>query len=289
MTLPLLTVTFNGYTMGGPDSPIGVRNVSGWLGLPGGVMRGEERASDHGDESSPVRQGPRRVVVEALNRDYPNRDAVFEDLRTVFAAESVTDRTTRPLTVTYKGVSRYVNAKLLDFKPVEDVKLLAAGFQPFRVEFICPDPRIFGPRITMTAPLVTPAEGVMIEDDLGIPFDLPAEPIGGSVVLSNPGTARDGSDVTVTLEGPQNGQPGVINESTGGELFFDFELVDGDVLTISSEHGGALNGVYRQSAWPSREARRLRAKPGQNIFTAIGQAGGAGAPTIRVDLDPAYL
>lgn len=290
MTAPhLIRVTFRGYTLGGAGADIGVTGIDGWIGTAGAQTSSDQGNVGHGSLPAPNRQGRRTVVVSGLIRDTNRRDEVLDRLESLFAVADADDDSVERLDVEMAGRSRYAWAQLLDWQPNTDVKLWAAGFTAVRLTLLCPDPRVFSERITATAPLAVPSAAVTVTDTLAVPFDLPAEPIGGTVTIVNPGTARSGSDVTVTLTGEQVGGVGVLHVTTSAAQLYDLELEATDVLEFSTEDGTTLNGEQRQAVHPSRPAQKLRARPGLNEYSALGQAGAAGAPTIRVDIDPAYL
>lgn len=287
MTAPhLIRVTFRGYTIGGPGADIGVTGISGWIGTAGAQTSSDQGGVGHGSPPAPNRQGRRTVVVDGLIRNTNRRDEVLRLLRGVFAVADADDDSVERLDVDMAGEQLYAWAQLLDWEPNTNVRLWEAGFTAVRLTLLCPDPRVFGPRVSAVAPLVVPTEGVVITDTLEVPFDLPAEPLGGTVTIVNPGST--GSNVTVTLVGEQLGGVGVVHTTSSAAQLYDLELEPTDVLVFSTEDGTTLNGEQRQAVHPSRPAQKLRARPGLNEYAALAQAG-TGAPTIRVDLDPAYL
>lgn len=279
-----VTFTWRGVTFGVDPFQLSKNGVQGWLNRADVARENIQSPSGHGSADTPAVARPRQITLRGFVKGTrATRDELIQQLRDVMWLNAPWDASTEPLVGTMGGRTGRVQAQLDSFDP--STEAWAQGAQtPWVATFNCPNPRILGDSITVTAPLS--AATVRTRLPQRMPFRMAANPIGGVVSVLNPGTDRSGSFVTVTLTGAQSGTVGVRSITTGALVTYDLSLGTADVLTVGSETGGALNGEYRKPQPYSSPAWRLRAQPGVNVYEALAKPG-AGSPAISVTVEPA--
>lgn len=282
-----VTVTWRQVTFTGDGATTYfIDGLAGILGLPGVQFGNTNSTRGHGSLVTAGRVQSRTAQLDGMIFFDPNspaqRDAAVLELQNSMVPTASLDTRTEILAVTMAGRTRRYKAQLQDFDIDTDPRSWATGAVPFKVQWRCPDPRAFGDTLAGTATLVVNTPGVKLPRRL--PFRLAAQPIGGRVVLFNPGNDPEGSPATFTLTGSQVGTVGVRNTTTGAAVIFGFGLGSADTLVVDTEAGGGkLNGEYRPQIGGRSITADMRLAPGVNIIDALGTAVGDGStPTISV-------
>lgn len=280
-----ITIQWRGLTLGGAGSDFGVSKLENWFGLTGASFE-TLAAVGHGQEVTPGSQGPRFPYAEGWLRATPDtRDALIAELESYMIPRRSDDDDTEPLTILAGGRTATAKAQLVDFRPDTDVRDWESGLIGWRAQWRCPDPRKYGAQISATASLIADIAGVTLPRTM--PFTMTPKPLGGQVTIVNTGNDPEGSPTVIVLTGPQLGNVGVINTTTGAVLKYGFALGISDQLRIDTEAGGAfLNGEYRPPASLGYVTADLRAAPGTNVYRALGIAE-PGSPSITVLVEPA--
>ncbi len=288
MNLHDIVIEWRGVTFtGSARTPYFVDEFDGWIGSPGAERVSESRSSGHG--RVPAAGVQRERVVQAggliLSSSAADRNILVDNLRQVMRANRSDDASTEPLTITLGGRTDTADAQLDLFKPLTDPRSWGSGGVPWRAQWYCPNPRVYGPWEFASAPLVLSSAGLAPPQTP--PFTPPAKPLGGEVTVWNPGNCPEGSPAIFTLSGEQPGNVGVVNVTTGGTVRYDLALALTDTLRIETESGNAYyNGAYRPPTAFSSIASDLRLAPGANVIRALGVPG-AGTPSLTVAYRPA--
>lgn len=276
-------IQWRGLTLGG--AAFSINTLTGWLDLPGASFEGQD-SSGHGQVATPGVQAARLVVAGGLLAGYGGaRDALITQFRAAMIPRAAFDDALDPLVVTAAGRTSTARAQLQQYSLSLDPRNWAAGSIPWSAQWRCPDPRVYGAEISATAALIAEVAGVTLPRTM--PFTMTPKPLGGQVSIVNSGNDPEGSPTVIILTGPQPGNVGVINSTTGAVLKYGFPLGAADQLRIDTEAGGAfLNGEYRAPSSLGYVTADLRAAPGTNVYRALGIAGG-GSPSITVLVEPA--
>lgn len=276
---------FNGITIDN-DGPYYIQDVDGWLGPPDGTAESVPRSTGHGSRVTFMRRGVRTVTISGLCASKSSRDSLFWALRAAMAIEGMD---TAELMGTVAGLTLTADAQLQRFRPVVSQSRAAwsRGMWAFDAQWLCPDPLLYGGRLTMTSPIGTLGTGLALPNTLPVAF--PDNPTGGRVTVTNTGTAK--TPAIYTLQGPMKA-PGVsVNGGTQWQraVQYEFDLQSTERLVIDTEQGAAfLNGEYRAPQSGSNRTADLRLRPqADNTVEALGE-GQAGSPSISVSFRPAY-
>ncbi len=277
--------------LGDGSVPFKLDTLDGFAELTGATYGTTQRASGHGvDITTPV-YGAAKIIATGWvfttpGRFSPDEDPLVNSFRALLRPQGVRlDRGgLEPLTVTQFGRTVTADVHLVARKITATMDTVGSGAIPWAVQWVQPDPRVYGDPITRSSPLVVPTVGAVIPQTL--PFQLPAQPLNGQVVIDNPGGDDEGSPVTITLTGPQDGAVGVANDVTGARIVYPFPLAAGDVLVIDTATGETtLNGEFRAPVPSLIVVDDLAARPGINVYRATGNPAG-GAPSITVTVRP---
>lgn len=283
-----IKVEWRGMTFGGLESSYGITDLVGWTTLPGGTRTSSPSSADHGNDPSPIVQGPRQVTMTGIFRaGADRRGALLDDLNSVLIPAPAGSYETETLQVWIAGVARIARVQLLGGGPVLALKTWASGRVDWQITWEVPDPRKYGPTIEQSVDLVLATSAAVMP--WTFPVNLPAIPIGGQLTTFNPGTDLDGSHARYVLHGPQIGQVGVELPDLGRRVSYNLELGPQDWLLIDTRAGGAwLNGSYRPAAPGSSVASKMKLLPGHNTIRALGTAAPGGVPRLELAYEPAY-
>lgn len=219
-----------------------LRGVDGWDGVPtvGQVL---QRAGDHGAYVAPQYFGPRPITlrVRAAAQTQALRDTARALMQQAVAVSDL-------LTFTYNepvpktALVRRSGRLLESYPTLNDVD--------FTIGLIAPDPRKYG---TQTYSAVASANGQLLglAPPITPPVLLPAQPLPGSLVVTNHGNFETRPVITIT--GPITA-PAVYNQTTGQTISFStLALGASDRLKVDLLNRTAfLNNAFRAAdPWSS--------------------------------------
>lgn len=278
-----LTVNVGGLTLGG-DGPFQITGMDGWRGTPSAGFEDVAASDRHGVIATRGRVPARYVTLSGYiwEPGASAREAARAQFMRAFPPAAPSDVSVAAMDVVQWDTQVRAYVQVASAATVEDFR--SGPQQGWVLQLRMPDPRVFLPAVTVTAPLQVFVPGLIMP--FVMPGVMPQKPIGGLVVLTNPGNDPAGSPTTITLTGPQT-SPGVAVLGTGKRAQYDFPLQSGDRLTIASATGSQLNGISRPT-WlaGSDPVSSLALPPGQQIVQATGVATGTSA-SITVTVEPA--
>lgn len=244
----------------------------------------EARADSYGDRDTPLRARGRTVQVAGFVTTGTDRDNLVAAFRRALTLPQ-NPREKGELTITTAG------RRLMAYGQVTGRKILMGshwglGRFGWAVQFQCDDYVRYGDELTATAPLTAPA-GSGITPPFTPALVLPFIAKSGSVTVVNSGERL--TPLVATLKGPQSGNVGIVNTTTGKTLRYALSLSSADTLVIDTRKGWAmLNNDSSRSPMPgSAVTRTLGLVPGPNTIRALGNPTGFGSPTIAVTWRPA--
>lgn len=265
-------------------APFKPRRVTGWEGAPDGDAPEQSIAGGHGSRRTRVTRRRRVVEIEGSCTRKGARDELLRMLGDALSEGFGDGDATAPLVGSVAGRELTADAQLLRYQPTLEPSPWGSGVWTWSVQFVCPDPLRYGPAQSIAMPINVATTGLTWP--ITFPITFPSNPIGGQVVVNNPGNARR-CPALITLTGPLD-TPGVVCVETSERLEFPLVLSDSDVLTIDTAAGVAyLNGEYRAPSAVSSLIGDLSLRPGTQTLQALGTPTG-GAPGISVSFRPAY-
>ena len=279
--------TLVGFSWGGVNftqwGPYYLTKVEGWDAPPDGKVDDQPLAGWHGSLPGRMTRGARTVTIEGfcLGSD---RDALFNALADAMAAGFGEGDDRPDLVGDVAGRNLAAAAQLQRYAPtVEQVKWGRRYFG-WALQWRCPDPLRYAPAQSLSVPINTATTGLTWP--ITFPITYPSNPIGGQLVVNNPGNARR-CPAVITLTGPLD-TPGVVCVETSERLEFPLVLSESDVLSIDTGAGVAwLNGEYRAPSAVSSLIGDLSLRPGAQTLQALGTPT-TGNPSISVSFRPAY-
>lgn len=155
----------------------------------------------------------------------------------------------------------------------------------FAVGLVAPDPRKYGAQVMDTGLVnASPTTGIGIVFPAVFPVTFPAQPPGGSVLITNVGTFE--TRPVITVSGPVTA-PSLLNATTGQTVSWSqLTLGPGDALVADfNARQATLNGIYRPadlgSSW-------WVLPPGVPCTVELGGNLGSGA-AIQASWSPAWI
>lgn len=264
------------------NTPFCLSDITGWDVTPQIGFDDVPIAGGRGVAVTPGSMGPRIVTVTGWCYDPALRNQLVAMLKG-YTTPRIGSLVTAPLEVTHAGITLTADAQIVKCDATPEVGWGAGRFG-FVVQWRCADPVLYG--------LMQSASVEIRVQTLGITFPVtgdwvfPADPVGGSLIVRNPGYVD--SDAVYTLTGPLTG-PGVALIEAGKRVNFDFDLGTGDTLVIDTAEGVCtLNGEYRSPSVMSALLDEMRLP---EVSTSTVQALGtplAGSPSMSVDFRPAF-
>lgn len=279
--------TLVGFSWGGIDftqwGPVYLTKVEGWDDPPNAKGSGDPVPGRHGARRGRLTRAERTVTLEGfcLGSD---RDEQFNRMADLAAAGFGDGDESATLTGQVAGRTLTAEAQLQRYAPKVEQQKWGRRYFEWAIQFYCPDPMRYGPRSASATAIRVPTVGITfpVTGDWVFADD----PVGGPVVVNNVGNAL--ADATFTLQGPLSG-PGVAILETGARVTFDFDIADGDVLTIDTAEGlCSLNGEYRSVSPLSSLLDEMRLPAGAvSTVQPLGTPTG-GSPSLSVSYRPAY-
>lgn len=287
ITLARSSVSWQALVIAGPSDPLGslyyLRDIKGWTETPPSSVDDVARGGV-GSRVTPVTVGRRTVTVTGWCSSAAQRDALvaaFDD-STALDPGSLE---TADLTVTHAGRTLTADAQLTRADATPEAGW-GVGYFGWAVQWTCPDPRLYGGRLTLTSPIGTPGTGVSSPNTS--PLATPANPTGGRITVTNVGKAK--APAIYTLQGPITAPGIALNGGTDYQRLvqYEFPLAATERLVIDTAQGAAfLNGEWRGPLAGSARTSDLELRKGDNTVEALGQ-GDVGSPSITVSFRPAY-
>lgn len=264
------------------NTPFHLRDIAGWDVTPQISFDDVAIAGGRGVAVTPGSMGPRVVTVTGWCNDKALRNQLVAMLKG-YATPRVGSLLTEPLQVTHGGMTLSADAQLVKVDATAE-RGWAFGRFGFTIQWRCADPVLYGEQVTASTPIAVPTLGITfpVTGD----WTFPADPVGGTVIVRNPGFVD--SDAVYTLQGPLTG-PGVAVIETGKWVDFDFDLGASDQLVIDTAAGiCTLNGEYRSPSILSALLDEMRLP---EVSTSTVQALGTplpGSPSLSVAFRPAF-
>jgi hypothetical protein len=266
-----------------PNTPFHLKTITGWDVTPQISFDDVPTAGGRGVAVTPGSMGPRIITVTGWCHDQAIRNRLLAILQG-YTSPRIGSLVTEPLTVTHGGLTLSADAQLVKSDPTPEVGWGLGRFG-FSLQWRCPDPMRYGDQSATTVPITVPTLGITF----GVTGDwvFPVDPVGGPAIVYNGGTAD--ADAVYTLIGPMLG-PGVAVLETGHRVLFDFNLGEGDVLSVDTAAGlCTLNGEYRSPIATSSLLDEMRL-PAHTVSTVqpLGTPQVGGSPSLSVSYRPAY-
>lgn len=284
---PTDTITFHPYPVDGAGFVYNNDTLDAWYALPSTDPKLSKRPNAHGSYGlGQVFANEHRPVVSGQYYGTSAADALAARNRIngLFAdGAPVTMRVTDEIGATTRTVwlLEASNRFRYDFSHF-----------PLDIAFVAPDPRRYGPLVSSASGMPAPGTGLVWNLGTavsGLYFDWGTEGILGQVAFTNTGNATTLPRVLVGGAGAFVGGFRVTEIETGRELTFVRDTALGETIVLDSRTGRAYLGQGDVTAFlssrdwfsiPAGQTRRYQINP-------LGSF--SGAPTITLDVSPAYM
>lgn len=257
-------------TLLGHGTPIGWKNLAGWIDLPDMRLDDQPRPFRHGAFAGQQLAQERVITWDFTMYDTGDDfDATVDALRRITAVEEAPDE--EPLVIQLSGAKWLCAARITRrLLPVD--RGYATHHVAGSLQWVATDPRLYSAGPTESASVGLPALGTGgLVFPLRFPLTFGTGRSGGDVSVTNTGTLTTWPAYVIT--GPVTG-PIISNVGTGQTLAFDptFTVPTGMSVTVDTDAKTVmLGGVNRRSSLVTADWFGLAADTPTNLrFSSVG-------------------
>lgn len=252
--------------------------LAGWSGLPPNRKDKQPRAGGHGNQATGSWHNGRTVMVAGFVEATTSRDTLVKQFRDVMVPAD-DPYITEALTISHAGETLTAFGQLVQ-ADIDPGSMWGQGRFGWKAQFECDDPLRYGPEISATSFLQAAGTGLALP--LALPAAFPANPVGGSLQVTNLGAAL--APAVFVIRGDVAAPQLLLNAATPYQrlISYGFNLATDEFLTIDTRTGqSTIGGSFRLPLPDSDVVDDLRLRPGLNTIQVLG-APGVGTPAVTV-------